>query len=493
MLFPVAHVLRFVHGLAFLALAATGFAAAPAPATRPNVVFILADDLGWRDLRCDGNAWHDTPHLDRLAREGTRFTRGYAAAPICSASRVALLTGRSPARLGFEFVTKEPTAPAPDRHALAGPPYPLNLALKEVTLGEILGGAGYATGYFGKWHVSQHTGGYLGWSATHGPLQQGYAEGDQDFGSHSYGDPTRPAAEKAPLPPGDFGPDSLTDKAIAFLRKHRVGAQPFYLHLSHYYVHTPIRSRAAWLVEKYAARLPADADRRRAVYGAMVETLDHLVGRVFSALDELGLAENTLVIFTSDNGGHPEFSANGPLRGSKWNLYEGGLRVPWIVRWPGRIPAGATSAAPFIGTDLLPTVAAATGAPLPRGVELDGRNVLPLWTGRPAGPAEAGRAYVWHFPYYHPESGFAAAKPAIGVEDFAVSRTNPQSAIRVGDWTLLHFYEGNRDELYRRTTDGSELADLAVLQPAKARELRAQLDEHLRAVHARLPKPVPVR
>jgi arylsulfatase A len=487
MLFSFAQIRRSVPGLVLLALGTACFAAEPQPASRPNIVFILADDLGWRDLHCDGNPWHDTPNLDRLAREGTRFTHGYAAAPICSASRVALLTGRSPARLGFEFVTKEPTAPAPDRHALAGPPYPLNLPLEEVTLGEVLVSAGYVTGYYGKWHVSQHTGGYLGWSTTHGPLQQGYAEGDQDFGSHAYGDPTRSAADKTPLPPGDFGPDTLTDKAIAFLRKHRGGAQPFYLHLSHYYVHTPIRSRAEWLVEKYAARLPAGADRSRAVYGAMVETLDHLVGRVLSALDELGLAQNTLVIFTSDNGGHPDFAANGPLRGSKWNIYEGGLRVPWIVRWPGRVPAGVTNAAPFIGTDLLPTVAAATGAALPLGVELDGRNVLPLWTGARPASAEATRPFVWHFPYYHPETGFAAAKPTIGVEDFAVSQTYPQSAIRVGDWTLIHFYEGNRDELYRRTTDVSELEDLTAAQPAKARELREQLDQQLHAVHARLP------
>ena len=472
--------------LAFFVAAAADCVAAPAD--RPNILFILADDLGWRDLRCDGHAWHETPHLDRLAREGTRFTQGYAAAPICSASRVALLTGRSPARLGFEFVTKEPTAKPPDSHPLTGPPYPLNLPLEEVTLGEMLGAAGYTTGYFGKWHVSQHNGGYLNWSFTHGPLQQGYAEGDQDFGSHSYGDATRAPADQVPLPRGDYGHDSLTDKAIAFLRAHRRDAQPFYLHLGHYYVHTPIRSRAAWLVEKYAAHLPAGADRRRAVYGAMVDQLDHYVGQLLTALDELGLAKNTLVIFTSDNGGHPEFSANAPLRGSKWNLYEGGLRVPWIVRWPGRVPAGVVSAAPFIGTDLLPTVAAATGTPLTRGVVLDGRDVLPLWTGSAVGvPPE--RAFVWHFPYYHPETGYATARATIGVDDFAVSRTLPHSAIRAGDWKLLHFYEDGRDELYRLTTDPAEQRNLAAQEPARTRELRARLDHQLHEMQARLPTP----
>lgn len=476
-----------VLSLALFAAAAAGAAERSAPAARPNVVFILADDLGWRDLRCDGNAWHDTPHLDRLAREGTRFTRGYAAAPICSAARVALLTGRSPARLGFEFVTKDPDVKLPGGHSLVGPPYTLNLALEEITLGELLGGAGYATGYFGKWHVSQHNQGYLNWSDTHGPRQQGYAEGDQEFGSHPYGDAGRGAGEKGPLPRGDYGRDALTDKALAFLRARRGDPRPFYLHLSHYYVHTPIRTRAAWLVEKYAARLPTGADPRRAVYGAMVETLDHLVGRVLATLDELGLREDTLVVFTSDNGGHPEFAANGPLRGSKWNLYEGGVRVPWIVRWPGRVPAGATSDAPFIGTDLLPTVAAAAGVPLPRGVPLDGRDVLPLWLGRRPTTADTERAFVWHFPYYHPETGFAAARAAIGVDDFGVSQTRPQSAIRAGDWKLVHFYEGDRDELYHLAADPSERRDLAAQQPARRRELRSRLDEHLRSVGARFP------
>jgi len=455
----------------------------------PNVVFILADDLGWRDLHCYGSPWHDTPHLDRLAREGTRFTHGYAAAPICSASRAALLTGRSPARLGFEFVTKLPTAKRPAGHPLVGPPYPLNLPLSEITLGEMLGGAGYATGFFGKWHVSEHYGGYLGWSPTHGPRQQGYPEGDAEFGLHPYSYVANPAVKTALLPAGEYGRDALTERAIAFLRAPR--SAPFFLHLSHYFVHEPIHSRAPWLVEKYAARLPAGADRRRAEYGAMVETLDHLVGQVLRVLDELGLAQNTLVVFTSDNGGHPEYAANGPLRGSKWNLYEGGLRVPWIVRWPGRIRADAVSAAPFIGTDLLPTLAAATGVALPAGVALDGRNVLPFWRGETPSAAERERPLIWHFPYYHPETGFAQMRPAIGVDDFAVSQTHPQSSIRVGEWKLVHFYESDRDELYHLTLDVSEQSDLAGREPARARDLRRQLDDYLREVGARLPTRAP--
>jgi arylsulfatase A len=460
-------------------------AGASAAGERPNLLFVLADDLGWRDLRCYGSPWHDTPHLDRLAREGTRFTNGYAAAPICSASRVALLTGRSPARLGFEFVTKLPTAKRPEGHPLKPPPYPLNLPLSEVTVGEVLGAAGYATGYFGKWHVSEHHGGYLGWSPTHGPRQQGFQAGDSEFGLHTYSYRDNPAVKTQALATGDYGADALTAKAIAFLRERR--AAPFFLTLAHYFVHDPVHTRAPWLVEKYRARLPAGTDPLRIEYAAMVETLDHLVGRVLGALDELGLASSTLVIFSSDNGGHPAYSANGPLRGSKWNVYEGGVRVPWIVRWPGQVPAGAVSDAPFIGTDLLPTLAAATGAVLPAGVTLDGRNVLPLWRGGAPTAAERSRPLVWHFPYYHPETGYAKARTAIGVDDFAVSQTRPQSALRAGDWKLVHFHEDNRDELYHLGHDISEQHDLAAREPARVRDLRRQLDEYLREAGARQP------
>ena len=470
--------------LALATLVATPLAAASA-GPRPNLVFILADDLGWRDLRCTGHAIHDTPHLDRLAREGTRFTQGFAAAPICSASRAALLTGRSPARLGFEFVTKLPTAKRPAGLPLVGPPYPLNLPLSEVTLAEVLGPAGYATGYFGKWHVSEHTGGYLGWSATHGPLQHGYAEGDADFGNHTYAYRERPALKTEPLPAGDYGRDTLTEKAIAFLRARRDG--PFFLHLAHYFVHDPIHTRGAWLVEKYRVRYPAGTDPRLLEYAAMVETLDHYVGQLLRALDELGLRDNTLVVFTSDNGGHPEYAANGPLRGSKWNLYEAGVRVPWLVRWPGRVPAGAASDVPFIGTDLLPTLAAAAGAPLPADVALDGRNVLPLWRGVAPSSADRERDFVWHFPYYHPETGYAKAKPAIGTDDFAVSQTRPQSALRSGRWKLIQFHEDDRVELYDLSADSGERHDLAALEPARAGELRTRLAAELRRVGARFP------
>lgn len=449
---------------------------------RPNIIVILADDLGWRDLRCTGNPWHDTPHLDLLAEQGTRFTQAYAPAPICSASRAGLLTGRSPARLGFEFVVKDAGVPQ-SKMPLVPPPYPRELALSETTIAEILGNAGYVTGFFGKWHLNQHGGEYLSWSDTHGPLQQGFVEGHSDFGSHPYGDKTGEDRKKQ-LPPGDYGQDTLTEAAVAFLQKHRSG--PFYLQLSHYYVHDPFRTQAPWLVEKYRGKLPAGTESRRAVYGAMVETLDHFVGRILDSVDALGLAEDTLVVFTSDNGGHPQVSANGPLRGSKWNLYEGGLRVPWIVRWPGRVAAGNVSDEPFTGLDLLPTLCRAAGAPLPTELELDGSDVLPIWTGEAKGLPE--RAFLFHFPYYHPEgSAFAKAIPEIGTDDFAISQTRPHSALRLGRWKLVHFFENNEDELYDLKKDPGETLNLASREPDRLRTLRARLDKELAASSARLP------
>lgn len=455
-------------------------------AATPNIVFILADDLGWSDLGCYGSPWHETPNLDRLAEQGMRFTQACSPAPICSASRAAMLTGKTPARLGFEFVTKNPGDKPASKHPLLAPPYTPKLPLEEVTLAEMLAPAGMKSGFFGKWHVSEHQGGYLGWSQTHGPLAQGFHEGDSDFGAHPYGYPKRDGTALTPLAEGEFPADSLTDRAVDFIEANR--ARPFFLYLSHYFVHDPIHSRSASLLKKYRAKLPADAGADRAAYAAIVETLDHLVGRVMRALDKLGLAQDTVVVFTSDNGGNPNFSANGPLRGSKWNLYEGGIRVPLIVRWPGVVQPGTTCAEPATGCDLFPTfreIAAARDD----GVERDGRSLVPLLRGDPA-PSEP-RPLVWHFPYYHPEKGFDKAPSSIGVNDFITSQTRPQSAIRIGSHKLIHHDESDHDELYDLHADISEQRDLAAAEPGRTRELRQQLDAYLKRVHARMPIPNP--
>ena len=460
-------------------------AGTPSQPEHPNILVILVDDLGWHDLSCYGNSIHQTPAIDRLAKEGMRFTNAYAAAPICSASRAALLTGKTPARLAFEFVTKTDAVPPKD-HKLIPPAYPTDLPLSEVTLAEMLAPSGYHTGYFGKWHVSQHYKGYLGWSPTHGPFKQGYEEGDKEFGCHPYSYFYKKKKRDAvSYPDNTYAPDALTDKAIDFLQKNR--DRRFFLQLSHYFVHDPVHTRMPWLKEKYRKLLPEGAAKNRAAYGAMVDTLSHLVGRVLDELDSLNLTKNTMVVFMSDNGGHPTFSENGPLRGSKWNLYEGGIRVPLMIRWPGTVKAGSICDTPVTGCDLFPTMQEIAGS-ADDDIERDGQSLLPLLKGQ---ESKKVRPLVWHFPYYHPERGYEKCLEKIGVSDFKKSQTQPHSAIRIGKYKLVHFQEDGRNELYNLDKDLSEQQDLSSELPEKAQELRQKLDAYLSHVKARMATPNP--
>lgn len=469
----------------FLGVLLYGLLISPAAAKPPNIVLILTDDLAWSDLCCYGHPFHETPNIDRLAREGMRFTEAYAPAPICSASRAAILTGKFPARLNFEFVTKNESGGQTLKVPLQSPPFTLDLPLEEITLGEALKTAGYETGFFGKWHVSRHHKGYLGWSPTHGPKKQGFDKGDGDFGSHPYAYRANRELKKQPLPDGTYPEDALTDKALAFLKEAR--DRPFFLYLSQYYVHDPVHSRCEWLIEKYQKKLPGDKHPIRASYAAMVETLDHLMGRVLEAIDRAGLKDDTLVVFTSDNGGHPNYTTNAPFRGSKWNLYEGGIRVPFLVRWPGRVKPGAERREVVHGCDLFPTVCAAAEIARPAG-ERDGVSLLPLLKN-PAGDLEREKPLVWHFPYYHPEKRFAQSPTRIGVGDFVTSQTRPHSAIRQGDWKLIQFYEDDRVELFDLMSDTSEQNDLANKKPEIADRLKRRLSGELKRAKARFPEP----
>lgn len=450
---------------------------------RPNIVFILADDLAWSDLGCYGNTLHDTPHLDRFANEGLRFTNAYAPAPICSASRAAILTGKTPARLKFEFVTKDKPGRQNFGTPLQSPPFTLNLPLAELTIGERLSNVGYRTAFFGKWHVSQHHNGYLGWSPTHGPKQQGFPISDSDFGSHPYSYRKDRKRKNAIVSDGQYPSDSLADQAVQFIKSQ--SDEPFFLYLSQYYVHDPIHTRSAWLREKYAARLPADALPIRASYAAMVETLDLIVGQVLAAIDQSEHRDNTLVVFMSDNGGHPNYTANSPLRGSKWNLYEGGIRVPCLIRYPSHIPKGVTVDTPIHGCDLLPTFCSVAGKKLSyEGI--DGISLAPLLE-QPTKSIAHDASLVWHFPYYHPEKQFHQIGSTIGVDDFVTTQTRPHSAIRSDNWKLIHFHEDDRVELFDLANDISEQHDLAAAEPAVVAQLRDQLAEYLNNVDARFP------
>ncbi|MDF1738327.1 MAG: sulfatase [Verrucomicrobiales bacterium] len=435
---------------------------------RPNILFILADDLSWSDLGCYGNPWFETPNLDKLATQGARFTQAYSAAPICSASRASILTGKTPAQLGFEFVTKpEPgfqTVNAP----LRTPRFTLNLPLEETTIAEALNETGYETAFFGKWHLNQHYQRYLGWSPTHGPKAQGFQTAEEDFGSHPYSYWNQKEKRSfLDLKEGEFVEDGLTEHAIGFLKQDH--KKPFFLMVSHFYVHDPIHTRVKWLHDHYLDMIPADHPRREilAHYGAMVTSLDHYVGQLLDALNEAGLADSTYVTFTSDNGGHPNYAGNAPLRGSKWNLYEGGIRVPMLVRWPHKIEGGSVSDEPVSGVELFATF---------QSLAETGQR-----------PDLSGGDHYWHFPYYHPEKKFKAAPVEIGINDGVTSQTRPHSAIRRGNWKLVQFYENRNVELYDLAADPYEHSDLSESNPTKTSELRDALNNHLEKAGARLP------
>lgn len=450
-------------------------------ADRPNILFILADDLGWSDLGAYGSDLFETPHLDRMAAQGVRFTQAYAAAPICSASRAAILTGKTPARLGFEFVTKNAPGIQPVDAPLRAPPFTLNLPLEERTIAEALREVGYQTGFVGKWHLNQHHQRYLGWSPTHGPKAQGFDEAKDTFGTHPYAYYRNPEERVfLDLGVGEYPNDEGVDWAIEFIKQPR--KDPFFLMVSPYYVHDPIHTRIRWLHDHYLEHLPKSHPRRAilARYGAMVTTLDHYIGRLLKAVDAAGRSEDTIIVFTSDNGGHPNYAGNAPLRGSKWNLYEGGIRIPLIIKGLGL--SGTVCESPVHAVDLYPTLTEIAGASNPE--LLDGRSFIDLLS-TPTKPAS--RTLYWHFPYYHPESTFANAPASIEVDDGYTSQTRPHSAIRKGDWKLLHFYEDNRDELYNLATDLPESHDLRSSSPEIADDLRQELDIYLHQANARMP------
>ncbi len=437
---------------------------------RPNILFILVDDLGWADLSSYGNAIHETPNIDRLAAGGMTFTDAYAAAPICSASRASLLTGKSPARLGFEFVTKPDGSEVPEGTLLEQPTYPRDLPLRERTIAEQIHPA-YVSGYFGKWHLTQENDRYLGWGDRFGPLQQGFAVGSEHRGSHSYGYSPAEKGTFGDFDAGEFPADSVTEASIRFLEQHR--HEPFMLYYSMYYVHTPVKTRCKWLYDKYRAKLGAAATEELVHYAAFIETMDHHVGQLLRAVEALGLDENTLIVFTSDNGGDPRFSKSESLRGGKWTLYEAGIRVPTIVRWKNVIEAGSISQVPINGYDWYPTLAELTDHPPLSTRAIDGQSIVPVLRDPNRSAIDPDRVLYWHFPFYHPP----------------VVDTKPQSAIRMGKYKAIYFYEDDRIELYDLDADRAERRDISLSEPQRAAEMKRLLLDQLDSVGARLPQP----
>ena len=461
---------------AALALPRTTASGAPRK-NKPNVVLILIDDMGWTDAACYGSRYYETPNIDRLAEAGMKFTNGYAACAVCSPTRAAVMTGRYPARLGVtdwirsRFQGGKIPADKKNPSGYTGgknrpilcPKNALWMELEEITIAEALGPGGYTSCHIGKWH--------LGPDAQY-PDRQGfdYNIGGCDYGQPpSYFDPYKNSrlADIPTLKPrreGEYLTDREADEAAAFIKKHR--DRPFFLYMAHYAVHTPIQARKD-LVAKYKAKTPTN--QKNPTYAALVHSVDDAVGRIVAALEECGVAENTLVIFTSDNGGLSGVTNNAPLRAGKGHPYEGGIREPLIVRWPGVVKPGTTCDVPVTSVDYFPTVCEAAGTPLPNDRPIDGESIMPLLKGTGTLRRDA---IFWHFPHYR--GGIV-----------------PYSIIRAGDWKLIKRYDGKTWELFNLKDDLSEKTDLADREADVVKRLDTKLVAWLKAASAKMPKPNP--
>jgi len=442
--------------------------AQPASIKRPpNIIFIMADDLGWTDLGCQGSKYYETPNIDRLAREGMRFTDAYTCGPNCQPTRAALMSGQYGPRTGVYTVGSTNRFDTSNR-PLVPVENVVELAREKITVAEMLKTAGYATALFGKWHLGNN---------QYAPDQQGFDETVVSMGRH-FNFATKPPTQVAPE---TYLADFLTDKALAFIEKQK--DRPFFLCLHHFGVHSPFEAKKE-LIERFKNK-PAAGGHRDPTYAAMIASVDESVGRVIAKLDELKLAERTLIIFTSDNGGVGGYveagvkakegiTNNAPLRGGKGMLYEGGVRVPWICRWSGHIKPDTTCPEPILSVDLYPTLAELAGAKLPSGYPLDGVSITKLLFGDGAVKLPP-RALFWHFPGY-----LGSGKD--------VWRTTPVGTIREGDWKLMEFFEDGRLELYNLRSDLGEKKNLAAAMPDKVKELHGKLKAWRTEVNAPLPK-----
>ena len=459
----------------------------PVPGRPPNFVFFLIDDLGWRDLTSFGSPFHLTPNIDALAASGMRFSQAYAASPVCSPTRASLLTGKHPARLDItDWIGGS------QRGEMLPAEYVDHLPQDEFTLAEALKEAGYTTGYFGKWHLGDD---------PHLPPSQGF---DVNIGGTAAGQPAsyfypyRAEEGRSPFwdvpgledgTEGEYLTDRLTDEALSFIEAHR--ARPFLLYLSHFAVHTPIQSKPG-LEDRYSRRadsLPtlqgprSEGEHNRATtrlvqddpaYGGMVQSVDESVGRILARLFELDLEENTVVLFMSDNGGLSTLAGdrigpttNEPLRAGKGWLYEGGIRTPMIIRWPGMGAEGVTCLEPVQSTDFFPTMMEMAGLALMPDQHRDGVSLVPLL--RETGSLNRN-ALFWHFPHYHG------------------SGNRPSGAVRAGDWKLIEWFEDGAVELYHLGEDPGEERDRSGEEPQLTLQLLEQLRRWREDVGANMPR-----
>ena len=463
--------------------------------TRPNIVFILIDDMGWKDLVCYGSSFYETPNIDRLAREGMRFTDAYAACPVCSPTRASILTGKYPATVGITDWIDVPGRTHPARGQLVDVPYLKQLSTQEHSLARALNEGGYQTWHVGKWHLGGD--GHLpenhGFEVNIGGAHQGSP------GQGGYFSPwTIPPLADADVPEGTYLTDYLTDQVLDLIR-HK-DERPFFLNLWYYTVHTPIQAKRE-KIAKYEAKARAlgldqvetfaegeyfpsehkkdQRVKRRLiqsdpVYAAMIESLDENLGRLFNLLDALGETENTAVFFTSDNGGlatsESSPTCNAPLAEGKGWMYEGGTREPLLVRWPGQVAAGSTCSVPMTSPDFYPTILELAGLdPIPTQ-HCDGTSIAPLLHGAKSIEREA---IFWHYPHYGNQGG------------------TPGSSVRSGDYKLIEFFEDGRLELYNLRDDIGEERNLAEQMPQIRDRLHGLLREWRENVEAKIPQPNP--
>lgn len=442
---------------AFLLAACSQPPSEPEAPERPNIIFLLVDDMGYADVAAYGNAYHQTPNIDLLAAAGMRFTDAYAAAPNCSPTRGSILTGRWPARTG---VTQYLPGNVLPYAKLLQAELPLGLPLDQAVIAEPLKAAGYATASIGKWHLG---------GGDFAPENRGFdvSFAGGHWNAHKSMFAPHPFVEIPDAKDGDYLTDRLTREAIEFIDANR--ENPFFLYLPYYAIHTPIQAKQA-LIDGYEGR-EDPTGRNNAVYAAMTEGVDQSVGALVAKLDDLGLSENTIIVFFSDNGGVPSLAFNGGLRSGKGYLWEGGVREPLIIKWPAMVEAGAVERRPVQSIDFYPTLLEAAQASDSEGHATDGESLMPLLRGE--SETWTRDTLYWHYPHY------------------ANAGSTPTGAIRQGDWKLIEFFEDNHVELYNLAEDPAETTDLASEMPDKAAALQQQLAQWRQSVNAKpaLPNP----
>ncbi len=374
---------------------------------KPNIVLILADDLGWNQIGCYGSDFYETPNIDKLATTGMRFTDAYAAAPVCSPTRASIMTGKYPARLHLTDYIRGTRQP--ENSVLVLPDWTPYLKLEETTIAEALKEEGYMTASFGKWHLSKEK--LPPKSQSHNPDKQGFDESFVTF------KPEKGLAQPWQTPENDgHNVQIITEKSLNFIEKHK--DKPFFLYISHNTIHRPLMEKES-LINKYKTKSNSDLPENNSTIAAMIETLDLNVGKIIDKLEELELTENTLVIFFSDNGGLENMADQTPLRAGKGAIYEGGIREPLIAKWPGRIPAGSIDNTPVSSVDFFPTLLSIAKSEK-KYRDIDGTSLLPLLTK--SGKLDR-EAIFFHYPHYH-KNGVA-----------------PSGAIRMGDYKLIEWFE----------------------------------------------------